>query len=189
MSINNLYGNFRDYVSLKGVDDLREMIAQADWFLSERGIRAASHPSVKHLAQVEESGAEGQLIASLKAEQAGLCWRPQFAANRFGAEFDSNTAFMEMVGDVGHFDSREFGGGFMLLGPELTVPIHKYSCDQFCISLSNGSEWVLGGGTPVAQSAGDVFAVESYDSISIQTKSNPVIVLVLWRGGEFVAET
>ncbi|PCH46111.1 MAG: hypothetical protein COC23_04795 [Hyphomicrobiales bacterium] len=188
MSINSLYGNFRDYVTMKDAEQLRDLIAQVDWFLSERGIRAAPRLAQKHVTNVDASGAEGQLIAGLSAEQDGLCWRGHFPANRFGAAVDENSAFMEIVGSQGHFDSREFGGGFLLLGPGLAVPKHKYSSDLIFIPLNDGSEWTLGNQSAPIKFGGDVFAVESYDTISIETKSNPVIVLVLWREGEFVAE-
>lgn len=190
MSIKGLFADFRDYLSMKPEDEVRDFIGDFDWDLLPRNVTANSVSGAKHLdtALGHSSGWEQRLLQSFADERPNLHWGQSYSASDFGQGFVDNYGFVEMFGTRGHYQSNEMAGGFFLMGPMQHYPSHHHVAEELYIPLTSGSFWMRDNGPFEEHSVGDVIVHESNESHAMETPDAPLIALYVWRNGDLAAK-
>lgn len=191
MSVKGLFSDFRDYLTMKPEDAVRDFIGEFDWKLIERHVAANSLPVAQNLRNAVDhsSGAEQRLLKSLYENENKLHWKQSYTAADFGQVFIDNYGFVEMFGTRGHFQSSEMAGGLFVMGPMQHYPSHYHVAEELYIPLTNGSYWMRSGGSFEERSAGEVIVHESNEAHAMETPDAPLIALYIWRNGDLAQKS
>ncbi|MEE9314048.1 MAG: dimethylsulfonioproprionate lyase family protein [Rhizobiaceae bacterium] len=191
MSIKGLFADYRDYLTMREEEEVRDFVGDIDWFVSQRNLAPVTVSGAKHLEGLDAfaEGHEKRLVQSLMNEIGELFWGRSYTADDFGAEFFENYGYVEMMGERGHFDSSERAGGFFLMGPNQNYPSHRHVAEELYIPLTGGTLWMRDNGEYVEQSAGTVIVHESNETHAMRTLDKPLLALWMWRDGDLTQKS
>ncbi|MFD0917734.1 dimethylsulfonioproprionate lyase family protein [Pseudahrensia aquimaris] len=186
MSIKGLFGDLRDYLSMKPDDAVRDFVGDFDWNLIPRNLAPNTLPVAGQLEGAAEhsSGWEKRIVEALATNRQSLHWGQNFAATDFGQAFADNYGFIEMLGTRGAYQSGDMAGGFLVLGPMQHFPSHRQVAEELCIPLTAGSYWMRDGGAFEERKVGEVIVHDSNEPHAIETPDAPLVAIYLWRDGD-----
>ena len=160
----------------------------ADWPATpaSRTVAAASLPVLRWLPQIagDAASVHPEIIDAVCRASASLAWRQTYGADELEAAFLDNYGWTEIFGSAGPLSCRGMACGFLLLGPNTRYPRHHHPAEEMYLPLSGAAHWQqLDGiwrirpvGAPIFHSADEPHAM--------QTSSQPLLALYLWRGGK-----
>jgi hypothetical protein len=180
-----LLARFRTYLQSREDDALVRFTSGFNWEMTERELAPRVLPIVDYL---EEAGpnagsAEKELLAAVSAAGASLHWGQTYGAGDFGNDFLERYGWVELFGTRGHFESDEMAGGFLMLGPHILYPDHHHVAEEIYIPLTEGSLWSKDGGAFQPRAAGELIHHPPDIRHAMQTQTEPLVALYLWRGG------
>jgi hypothetical protein len=180
-----LLARFRTYLQSRENDALVRFTAGFNWEMTERELAPRVLPVVDYLDEAvpNAESAEKELLAGLSAAGASLHWGQTYGAGDFGNEFLRRYGWLELFGTRGHFKSEEMAGGFLMLGPDILYPDHHHVAEEIYIPLTEGSMWSKDGSAFQPRAAGELIHHPSDIGHAMQTRTEPLVALYLWRGG------
>jgi hypothetical protein len=180
-----LLARFRTYLQWLEGNELLRFTAGFNWDMKERELVPSVLPVVDYLDEaVPNAGsAEKDLLAGLNAAGASLHWGQTYGAGDFGNNFLERYGWVELFGTRGHFESDEMAGGFLMLGPDIHYPDHHHVAEEIYIPLTQGSMWSKDGGAFQPRTTGELIHHPSDIRHAMQTRTEPLVALYLWRGG------
>ena len=186
MSIKGLFADFRDFITMRDEQIVRDFVGDIDWFVNQRSLAPENVPGTEHLTGIDThaTGHQKNLTQSLIKEIETLKWWRNYSAEDFGVEFFENYGFVEMMGNRGHFDSSERAAGFFLMGPNQFYPSHYHVAEELYIPLTGGTLWMKDEGPYVEQPSGTVIVHESNENHAMRTNEKPLLALWMWRNGD-----
>jgi mannose-6-phosphate isomerase-like protein (cupin superfamily) len=137
-------------------------------------------PVESHLARALDgaTGAGVGVCAALGAVADGLVWRRNAAYA--GAAFLEGYGYCELGGPVGHWETRDYAVGLLLLAPEVEYPAHAHPATETYVILSGASDWRFGGAGWTQRRAGDVVRHESSVAHAMRSRTTPLLALYHW---------
>jgi hypothetical protein len=176
---------FRKYLGSRKDDALVRFTSSFNWEMMERELAPRGLPVVACLqdAGSETGSKEQELLAGLVAAAVTLCWGQTYGARDFGNDFLERYGWVELFGTRGHFSSDDMAGGFLMLGPDILYPDHHHVAEEIYIPLTDGSLWSKDGGAFQPRTAGELIYHPSDIRHAMQTRTEPLVALYLWRGG------
>ncbi len=191
MSVKPLFDTFRDYLSLRDAEVLRDCLDRFDWNLSERNLEANSLPIAFRLEGLEDKAGPGErgLVQQFLEYRDRLRWFQSYTADDFGEDFTSNYGFVELIGTRGHFASDEIAAGIVCFGPNTIYPHHWHVAEEFYYPLTNGSLWSMDKGPYEPRKSGEFIHHESNAPHSMKTEDTPLLALFIWRDGDLAQKS
>ena len=186
MSSKTLFADFRDYITMKPEEAVRDFVDGFDWNLIPRNVPANDLPVARTLDSLDakSSGAEKRLVASMATNLASLHWNQSYTAADFGQGFVDNYGFVEVFGTRGHYTSDTMSGGLLLIGPGQHYPSHFHVAEELYIPLTSGSYWMRDGGPFTERQVGEVIVHASNETHAMETPAVPLLALYMWRDGD-----
>ena len=112
-----------------------------------------------------------------------LRWRQTYGAGDVAEEFLRNYGYTEVLGPQAPWPAERISCGFLLLGPSTRYPPHRHLAEEIYLPLSGTAHWQQGARGWEAQPPGTVIHHESGVPHAMQTGSQPLLALYVWRGG------
>lgn len=137
-------------------------------------------PVESHLAHAlaGASGAGVAVCAALAEVADGLVWRRNAAY--VDAAFLEGYGYCELGGPAGHWETRDYAVGLLLLAPEVEYPAHAHPATETYVILSGAPEWRLGDDRWTQRVAGDVVRHESGVAHAMRSRTMPLLALYHW---------
>jgi hypothetical protein len=187
LNVDRLAAATRSFLQEKGGEYARSFLA--DW-PGERALRRTPPPStlpvlrwLQSACQRGWAGADDVQMA-LKAASAHLAWRQTYVAKDFGPEFLERYGWTELIGERGPIASDRIAVGFLLLGPDVTYPLHSHDAEELYLPLSEAADWKRGAEDWRGEPAGAQIFHPSRTPHAIRTGGEPLLALYAWRGGD-----
>lgn len=186
MSIKPLLDAFRDYLSLRDEEMVRDWLSGFDWKLSERNLAPNPLHAMRHLPDVEPYCGKGEkrLVQCVIEYGPKLHWLQSYTPDDFGPYFTDNYAHVELIGTRGHFVSNEIAAGIVQYGPKIVFPDHWHIAEEIYIPLTGNGHWSSDNDYYVNRKAGEFIFHESNMHHAIKTEETPMLALWVWRGGD-----
>ena len=131
----------------------------------------------------DESGFGASLVADLCRNHHLLIWRQTYAAGEVGDAFLRNYGYTEIVG-MESLPSRRIACGFLILGPSTLYPRHRHEAEEIYIPLRGTAQWQQNDAVWRERRPGAVIHHMSDEPHSMQTGTEPLLALYVWRGGQ-----
>jgi hypothetical protein len=176
---------FREFLAQFQEETVQDFAAGIDWSMPQRALQPNTLSCLKHLDRAAEiAPREAALLAQLlSGSRMSLHWGQTYSAEDFGPEFLDNYGWVETFGTRGHFANTRVAGGFLLLGPQTAYPDHHHIAEEIYIPLTGGALWRMGNAPLSPRAAGEVIHHRSNVVHAMETLSEPLLALYLWRGG------
>ena len=191
MSVKPLFDAFRDYISLRDEEPVRDCFDRFDWKLSERSLEPLALPGTNHLDNVLEDtgGGEKRLVNQLLQSRPQLHWRRSYTTDDFGQAFFDNYCFVELIGTRGHFASDEIAAGIVLFGPGISYPNHWHVAEEFYFPLTSDALWSRDDGPYETRKSGEFIHHESNMPHAMKPQDAPLLAAYVWRNGDLAQKS
>jgi hypothetical protein len=181
--IADLLACFQAHLSSRNDDLVARFTAGFEWDMAERKLEPHILPVVGYLKDIAPNAGTPALLTALAAAAKVLHWGQTYGAGDFGEDFLLRYGWVELFGTRGHFASEDMAGGFLLLGPDTVYPDHHHVALEIYIPLTEGSLWSKDGGAFQPRAAGEIIHHPSDIRHAMQTRTETLVALYLWRGG------
>jgi hypothetical protein len=131
----------------------------------------------------DESAFGASLVADLCRNHHLLIWRQTYTAGEAGDAFLRNYGYTEIVG-MKSLPSRRIACGFLILGPSTLYPRHRHEAEEIYIPLRGTARWQQNDAVWRERRPGAVIHHMSDEPHSMQTGTEPLLALYVWRGGQ-----
>ena len=150
---------------------------------SRREQQPAPLPVVRWLNQLTTlaPGACTALVAELARVAPLLAWHQTYKRPEVSAAFLENYGYTELVGLAGPVPSVRLACGFLLLGPSTRYPRHHHEAQEIYVPLAGTAAWQHGNQPWRDEPPGTVIVHASDEPHAMQTGSQPLLALYLWR--------
>lgn len=142
-------------------------------------------PQTVGLASEEARG----LVRRLVETAVFLTWGQTYTVSDFGADFLANYGWTELIGLRGPVASKQLACGFLLLGPGIEYPLHWHEAEEVYVALTGNGRWRRGDEGWHVRPAGAVIYHAPWQPHAMQTTTEPLLALYLWRGGNLVQKS
>jgi Dimethlysulfonioproprionate lyase len=140
-------------------------------------------PVVRWLSQLTAlaPGTSASVVAELARRAPSLAWRQTYKIPEVSETFLDNYGYTELAGLAGPVASEQLACGFLLLGPFTLYPPHHHEAQEIYVPLAGGAAWQHGNEPWHDQPAGTVILHARNERHAMQTHSQPLLALYLWR--------
>lgn len=121
------------------------------------------------------------LIDAIKATTHLAHWKQTYTEEEVGANFLRNYGYYELFGPTGHFHSTQLRGYVGYWGPELSYDWHSHQAEEIYLTLAGGALFKTDGDEAFV-SPDQTRQHHSWQSHAMDTKDQPILTFVLWRG-------
>lgn len=186
MSVKPLLDAFRDYLSLREEEEVREWLGRFGWKLNQRNLTATPLGPERHLAALDGLVGRGeQRLVQVFTELAPrLHWMRSYGPEDFGQHFFDHYAHVELIGQRGHFACDTLAAGLVMYGPGIDYPNHWHVAEEIYIPLTSGALWSSDNEPFVERAGGEYVFHTSNMPHAIKTNTDPLLALWVWRGGD-----
>ena len=191
MTVRPLLGAWRDYLSLRPEEKVREWFDGFDWQLSERNIGPQDVPATRHLDGIMEYVGQGEkrLVQTFLDCCENLYWRRSYTEDDLGTHMYENYGHVELIGTRGHFESDTHAGGLVLFGPGIEYPDHWHVAEEIYFPLTGNALWSRDEGPFELRKSGEYIFHESNMPHAMTMKDEPLLALWVWRGGDLAQKS
>ena len=164
-----------------------------DW--PDLGARRAAAPSVLpvltwlDLLPAGACPATAALVDTIVAAAPTLAWRQTYGPQDVGSAFLERYGYSEVIGLRGPVRSTRIACGVLLLGPEVLYPAHSHAAEEVYLPLSGTAGWRRGEDPWRHISPGRAIHHPPWLAHAMQTGSEPLLALYVWRGGGLAAKS
>ena len=146
------------------------------------GGTGARLPVLRWLADFAADECEfgASLVTDLCRNHQLLIWRQTYAAGDVDDAFLRNYGYTEIVG-LNSIASRRIACGFLILGPSTLYPRHRHEAAEIYIPLRGTARWQQSDAVWRERPPGAVILHTSDEPHSMQTGTEPLLALYLWR--------
>lgn len=159
----------------------------ADW--PEGPARRAQVPGLLPVCRWLPDLAGGPLVAALRRAAPRLEWRQTYGAADFGTAFLERYGWTELVGLRGPIPSDRVAAGVLMLGPGVTYPAHSHQAAELYLPLAGTALWQKGDAPFALVAPGTPILHDPWVPHAMQTGTEPLLALYLWRGGDLAAKS
>jgi quercetin dioxygenase-like cupin family protein len=124
------------------------------------------------------------LLGALGEIASSLTWRQTYSRAQVGDEFLRGYGYTEVVGPRSPVHSSRIACGLLLLAPSVLYPRHRHEAEEIYVILSGEGRWLQGDETWRRRPPGDVIHHASEEFHAMQTTSEPMLALYLWRSND-----
>ncbi len=149
------------------------------------GRASAALPVLRCIRDVEDAAdIFGPAVTRTFCRQApALHWRQTYGAGEAAAGFLRNYGYTELLGPDAPWPAISISCGFLLLGPSTRYPPHRHLAEEIYLPLCGTAHWQQGARGWEALPPGTLIHHESGVPHAMQTGSQPLLALYVWRGG------
>ncbi len=171
--------------------ELRDFTAAVPAAPAARSLPARTLPVLDSCAALEAASAPATrgLTALLARHARQLAWGQSYAAEDISQAFLTRYGWCELLGERGHFASRDIALGVLLLGPQTSYPLHSHAAEEVYIVLSGQAAWRKGAEGERLLPAGSVVHHPSWMAHAMRSEAEPLLALYLWRGGDLTQKS
>ena len=131
---------------------------------------------------VKTTRATSPIVASIKSMAREVCWQQTYTETEVGADFLNRYGWFELVGPTGHYLSDSTRAFIAFWGAGLHYPAHLHEAEELYYVLAGSAEF-HSQGEPSEQLVPEGTRYHaSSQRHAMDTYSQPVLTLVLWRG-------
>lgn len=191
MSAKPLLDAWRDYLSLRPEDEVRDWFDGFDWKMPERDLAPVHYPAERHLEGIAEHAGRGEkrLVEAFVELAPQLHWMQVYEENDFGKDMVQNYAHVEIIGTRGHFACNQMAGGIVLFGPGLQYPNHWHVAEEIYFPLTDGTLWSRDEEPFEVRNSGELIHHESNMHHAMQMQDKPLLALWIWRNGDLAQKS
>ena len=182
------------YNFLKGLDETRLSLFLGDWPSKPFKTRIISQtrlPVLSYLPQLV-TGANTEtknIVRMLETSAEYLGWGQTYSEKDFGSVFLEKYGWTELIGLRGPIKSKDLACGFLLLGPELEYPMHSHEAEEIYVPMVSQTLWRQGNNPWISRPCSVPVYHKSWQTHGMQTQSDSMLALYLWRGGNLVQKS
>jgi mannose-6-phosphate isomerase-like protein (cupin superfamily) len=143
----------------------------------------SSVPVLRWLPEVRRSAPmfSAELVGAVVEAASRLAWRRSYSLATVGEAFYENYGWTEFAGLTGPVSSKRLACGVLLLGPRVTYPPHRHEAEEIYVPLAGTAKWRRGNESWRELPPGNVIRHARHESHAMQTGSEPLLALYLWR--------
>lgn len=144
-------------------------------------IEAPAIPLVK-MINAAETPETAPLVAAVRAAAGYAFWQHTYTEAEVGRDFLDQYGWFELVGPGGHFHSTENRIYLAFWGANLHYPSHLHEAEELYYIISGGALFHADGLPSEVLAPGHSRHHLSNQPHAMDTHSEPVLALILWRG-------
>ena len=133
--------------------------------------------------------AASPIVHAILEAYTHLQWRQTYGPADFGAAFLQRYAWTELLGMRGPIASDEVACGFLVLAPWTLYPSHTHEAEEIYLPLAGTALWKKGGEDFIERPSGCLIHHPSWVPHAMQTGTEPLLALYVWRGGDLAAKS
>ncbi|MEN0087175.1 MAG: dimethylsulfonioproprionate lyase family protein [Pseudomonadota bacterium] len=123
-----------------------------------------------------------QLISAIHPIEEKLEWRTTYTEAEVGADYLARSAWFELIGPNGHFQSNQCIAFIAYWGEGLLYPWHKHEAEEiYTIVAGAACLHVDGNSDRLAEPGASQFHA-SWEAHALTTPASPVVTFCMWRG-------
>jgi hypothetical protein len=121
------------------------------------------------------------VLGALRRSALELDWRQTYSTADIDAEFLRNYGWAELLGPAGPVQSLRLLGGFLILGPHTSYPLHAHEAEEIYVPLHGTADWLQGDDVWRQRPPGTVVHHRSGEPHAMRTVDRPLLACYLWR--------
>jgi hypothetical protein len=163
--------------------DLTPFLSEWPAVPERRRIVPSSVPALRWLSQLRRAAPKfsAALVDVLVAAAQSLAWQRTYTAAEAGAAFLENYGWTELVGLAGPAASARLASGLLLLGPDVTYPLHRHEAEEIYVPLVGTAAWKCGTGRWRKRPPGSVIHHARNAPHAMRTGATALLAVYLWR--------
>jgi Dimethlysulfonioproprionate lyase len=140
-------------------------------------------PVMRHLSAAKEAAPafSAAFVAAFVEAAPTLEWCRTYTPEEVGARFLDNYGWTDLLGQSGSAPEERLACGILLLGPDVHYPPHLHEAEEFYLPLSGAAQWSQGGRDWQQRSPGSMIHHLPNEIHAMQTGSEPLLAMYLWR--------
>ncbi len=131
---------------------------------------------------VQTTPATSPILDCIKSASREVCWQQTYTEAEVGSDFLNRYGWFELVGPTGHFHSNSARAFIAFWGAGLHYPAHLHDVEELYYVLGGSAEFHSQGEPSVQLAPEGTRYHASNQRHAMDTHSQPVLTLVLWRG-------
>ncbi len=152
--------------------------------LARSAMNARHKPVADLIGDFSHTGsAETQpLVDAVRSAAGAGHWKRTYTEEEVGADFRARYGYYELFGPSGHFRSNELRGYIGYWGEGLHYDWHHHQAEELYFVLAGGAEFRAEGLEYSYLTPGESRLHSAWQPHAMETKDEPILVYVLWRG-------
>lgn len=124
----------------------------------------------------------GALLDAVYPVEHLLEWRTTYTEAEVGADYLARSAWFELIGPNGHFQSNECIAFIAYWGAGLTYPWHKHEAEEIYTIAAGEACLKVDAKPDLRARCGDHRLHASWQPHALTTPNGPVVTFCMWRG-------